>query len=164
LLDFTLFHERAAHHVFDGASPAEADHRAALEQDKQDADDFYQGILAQWRDALPLSPPANCVPLLRQTTGFLASPWALQALQMRWDGLSLFGVFAGDWSGVTQRYDCWGLIPGRAYSRFPLKLVNLERDGAMLENTETGSHLWQPRHIPGAMQAVIWWEHQSLGV
>lgn len=162
MLDLSLFHERAAQHVFDGASPAEADHRAAAEQSKRDADELYLGVIAQWRDSLPLNPPAYAIPLLRQTTGFMNSPWALQALQVGWDGLSLFGVFAGEWSGVAQRYDCWGLIPGRALSRFPLKLTALERDGAMLVNTETESHLWQPRHAKGAMQAAIWWEHPGL--
>ena len=162
LLDLDLFHERAAHHVFDGASPYEADCRAAAEQDRRDADDLYLGVIAQWRDDLPMEPPTDAALLLRHTTGFLASPWALQALQAGWDALGLFAVFAGEWSGVAHRYDCWGLVPGRAFSRFPLKLEAVERDGAMMENTDTGSHLWQQRWVSGVDESVIWWEHPGL--
>ncbi len=161
-LDLGHFHQRVAEHVLDGASCVEAEHRALTEIDMPTIDDLYAAVIKQWRDSLPTTADDDGAILLAHTKGFLGSPWALQALELGWDSLGLFSVFSGEWDGVRQRYDTWGLIPSRAFSRFPLKLAELERDGAMLVNTETGSHLWHPRWPHGADFMVAWWEHPIL--
>jgi hypothetical protein len=137
------------------------DERAAREQGFAPAADLHAAVIAGWRAAvaaLPPPPDFATQKLHRAAPGFLASPWALEALRLGWDELDLWGLNPGYCWRV--RYDGRGLVPLIALAGYPLTIVAMDAAATTLR-TPTGS-VQTFRRCAFPESRVLWWAHPDI--